>query len=51
MPMQEFPFANLEPSLVEKVKKLEQELRAQTTEEIILLAYQHNTSPDAHSDH
>lgn len=40
MEMQGLPFASLNPHLVEKVKRLEQELQAETKEEIILLAYQ-----------
>lgn len=42
MQMEEYPFANLNPNLVDKVKQLEEELRAQTKEEIVLLAYQHD---------
>jgi hypothetical protein len=38
---QEFPVAMLQDEYLEKVKKMESELRAETGEEIVLIAYQH----------
>ncbi|MGG4488348.1 hypothetical protein [Metabacillus idriensis] len=38
---QEFPVAMLRDEYLEKVKKMENELRTETGEEIVLIAYQH----------
>jgi hypothetical protein len=38
----EFPVADLQNQFLEKVKKMENELREQTGEEIVLIAYKHN---------
>ncbi|MGX1194357.1 hypothetical protein [Metabacillus sp. SLBN-84] len=38
----EFPVAALQDQFLEKVKKMESELREQTGEEIVLIAYKHN---------
>lgn len=38
---QQFPVAMLQEEYLEKVKKMEHELREETGEEIVLIAYQH----------
>jgi hypothetical protein len=38
----EFPVAALQDQFLDKVKKMENELREQTGEEIVLIAYKHN---------
>ncbi|WP_191565812.1 hypothetical protein [Metabacillus idriensis] len=38
---QQFPVAMLQEEYLEKVKKMENELREETGEEIVLIAYQH----------